>query len=119
MNRFSKHRIKNEADAIVAAWSRIYSKYRLKKVNLENDSREFADQFIGQFSLNNANKVTLEVWRRYCHVLPVKGDVTAANIKRMINAVRRHIAQAKKDRVNINKAVKASIDTSAAFSRDL
>lgn len=116
MNRFSKPRINNEANAIVVAWSRIYSEYRLKKINLDNDSRKFADQFIGQFSLNNADKVTLAIWRRYCHVLPVKGDVTTANIKRMINAVRHQITLAKKARTNINKAVKG---TSFAFSRDI
>lgn len=121
MNRFSKHRAKNEADAIVTAWTRDYSTFLLKKGNLDHDSKMFADQFICLFNLGNAHKVTLEIWRRYRHVLPVKGDVPTANIKRMINAVRRHITQAKKDRTNINKTVKASmsINTSAAFLRDL
>lgn len=107
MNQFSSLRIYNEANSIVAAWSREYATFLLKKANLGRDSKAYADQFICGFNLSNANKVTLEIWRRYRHVLPVKGDVKTANIKRMINAVRRHIAQAKKARTNINKTVKA------------
>lgn len=116
MNRFSSIRIFNEANSIVAAWSREYATFLIKKDNLDRDSKAYADQFICGYNLINAHKVTLEIWRRYRHVLPAKGDVKTANIKRMINAVRRHIAQAKKARTNINKAVKG---ISVAFSRDI
>ena len=116
MNRFSSLRINNEANSIIAVWTRDYTKYRLKKVILDTDSRMFANIFIGQFSFQNADKITLNIWRRYRHVLPVEGDIATANIKRMINAVRRHITLEKKARTNINKTVKG---TSFAFSRDL
>ena len=118
MNRFSSLRIFNEANSIIAAWTHNHSAIRLKKVNIEEIARTYGDQFICLYSLENAHKVTLEIWRRYRHVLPVKGDVKTANIKRMINAVRRHMAQAKRDRTNINKAVKASTETLPVCSRD-
>lgn len=102
MKMFSKHRIKTEAQTIKESWECKYADERLPKDAIEPLAKGYADQCVCAFGLRNADKITLAIWRKYCHVLPVKGDVKTANIKKLINAVRRQIGRHKKTRANEN-----------------
>lgn len=102
MRMFSKTRIKNEAQAIKESWERKYADERLPKDAIESLAKSSADQFVCACGLRNADKITLVIWRQYCHVLPVKGDVKTANNKKLVNAVRRQIVRHKKTRANDN-----------------
>ena len=100
MRMFSKHRIKTEAQTIKKSWERKYADERLSKDTIESFAESSADQCICACGLRNADKITLAIWQQYCHVLPVKGDVKTANIKKLVNAVRRQIGRHKKARAN-------------------
>lgn len=102
MRMFSKTRIKNEAQTIKETWERKYADGRLSKVEIDVLGKSDADQCVCACGLRNADKITLAIWRQFRHVLPVKGDVKTANIKKLVNAVRRQIGRHKKARASEN-----------------
>lgn len=113
MKRWTQYQIRNESNKLHTVWSGAYCDRKLNRADIAAESVDLADGCIAAYGLRNADKITLEIWRNYKHVLPRKGDIVTANIKNLINAVRRQIVRHKKTRKQVTLDEKAASKNSS------